>query len=213
VSIIGDATTDFVLTTRDRLALALEVEDALADVRRRLGLGFLKSLETCLRAGVEELPGHGWSVTAKAPDEYDMMARGAYVALRRENWPVLPAEGQEADFHCVCLYTTRPDWAKPWVGLYTHQAEAELARRLGEAASDAVGPCLVDEEAVAYWWLEPPLNDWRQRAFLLEAGYPTFRDGAEADPVRDLAQQMLALARAAAPIYDEFLSVAPREVV
>ena len=44
MTVISDATADFVLTTRDRLALALDVEKVMADVRRRLALAFLRSL-------------------------------------------------------------------------------------------------------------------------------------------------------------------------
>ena len=204
MTVIGEATVEFVLATRHRLELALEVEASMADVRRKLVLAFLQSLEACLRVGIRTLPGDGWSLTAKPFGGYDMLTRNAYVALRRENWPVMPGVAEEADFHCVCLQAFKANWAAPWVGLYTYQAEAELARRLSEAATDAVGACLADEEAAAYWWLEPPLADWRRDAFLLEAGYPALRHGSEAGAARDLAKQMLALARAAAPIYDGF---------
>ena len=117
---------------------------------------------------------------------------------------MLTAAGEEDDFHCICLQSTKPNWAAPWVGIYAFNAEARLARRLREAAYLALGECRVDEESPAWWWLEPPLEDWRQAAFLLHAGYPALKQGAEAEPVRNLAEQMLALARAAAQVYDEF---------
>lgn len=209
MNVIGEATADFVLATRDRFAMALDVEAAMAGVRMRLALAFLNALEGCLRVGMRELPGDGWSVATAASGGADMMARHAYVSLRRENWPVMPGD-EEADFHCICLQADKPNWVAPWIGIYASPAEAELTHRLAQAAAHAVGECQADETWVAYRRLEPPLDDWRQRAFLLDAGYPALEQGAEAEAVRDLGQQMLALARAAAPIYDQFLSSTSR---
>ena len=123
--IVVRTTVDFILSSSKNLDLALQVEEAMPEVRADLIREFLESVEA-------RIPPDDWMLQKSGAG---LFKGGAWVGLRGADWPT---EHDPADQTGILLSTEKAGWTQVYVGVYFSKM---LRNRIEECEQD-ISPAL-----------------------------------------------------------------------
>lgn len=188
-NLVVRTTADFILRSAKNLDLALQVEEAMPQVRADQIGEFLNSVEAEL--STDEWQGHkSGTILSK---------RNSWLGLCGRNWP---AEREPADRTSIRLMTDKAVWADVFVGVYfskmmrngiTEDGQGIIPAMRKASAELPSGHGWVPHEFspepggwngwATYRYLDEPLRDWSSAQFL--------RDSFDPDRRRELVQQVV----------------------